>query len=180
MEPKNPIAELMDDHRLIEAVIAGMDAKLSEDNPQGFPAEFIEQALEFFVNFADGCHHYKEEEALFPALVNRGVPAEGGPVGMMLYEHSVGRKCLAGIRENLSAAREGSTEAQKAVRRFASEYSQLLRNHIWKEDNILFQMARQLLDGPAIEELTSRFHDQGNARIRSAVTDRCIRFAASL
>lgn len=170
----------MDDHRLIEKVLSALEAKLNDPAAAEFPADFVEQALAFFVEFADGNHHYKEEEALFPALSQRGVAVEGGPIGMMLYEHTVGRKCLAGVRENLEAARQGRVEAQSAVRRYASEYVQVLRQHIWKEDNVLFPMARQVLDPQAAGDMLARFHDETNPRTALALRERHQAFARSL
>src|SRR5512133_2080621 len=46
--------------------------------------------LEFLKVFVDRCHHAKEEELLFPALVAAGVP-ENGPIAVMLQEHEMGR-----------------------------------------------------------------------------------------
>jgi len=168
----HPVDELLEEHRLIESVLAALECRLENPGAAGFPAAFIEQAVDFVVNFADGLHHYKEEEALFPALARKGVPVEGGPIGVMLHEHNVGRKCIAGIRENLPAAAAGSVEAQEAVRGFAANYIQLLRQHIWKEDHILFQIARQALNAGDVESVRAQFHDQTNVRIRDDVRQR--------
>jgi Uncharacterized conserved protein len=177
MNFSDPIEELLADHRLIEKVLAKLDHHLASSASQPFPADFVEQALDFLVSFADGCHHYKEEEALFPALAARGVPVEGGPIGMMLHEHTIGRKCLAGIRENLPAARSGDEAAQSRIRRYAGEYTSLLRNHIWKEDNVLFAMASQVLEPATRESIARTFRDDGNPRLNSELRARYHAFA---
>ena len=41
----------------------------------------LEQLLDFFRGFVDHCHHSKEEQFLFPELVKRGVPQDGGTGG---------------------------------------------------------------------------------------------------
>jgi hemerythrin-like domain-containing protein len=179
MDAHDPIQELMNDHRLIEKVLSSLEKRLA-DPDEPFPAEFVEQALDFLVSFADGCHHYKEEETLFPAIANLGVPVEGGPIEMMLHEHKEGRRCIKGIRDNLPAAREGNTRSQDAVRRFAAEYTGLLRHHIWKEDNVLFLMAKQVLTADAAEEVARRFSDESNPHLASAVKQRYAEFANSL
>src|SRR5215831_9562885 len=106
MNVRHAIADLMNDHRLIEAVMTALEFKLSKTDA-AFPVEFIEQALDFLYVYADRFHHHKEEETLFPAMAERGVMVDRGPIGMMLYEHSVGRKLLAGIRTSLEGARRG-------------------------------------------------------------------------
>ncbi len=58
--------------------------------------------LEFFVEFADGCHHAKEEGTLFPRLERGGILKAGGPIGVMLYEHEHGRQLIRAMQEALS------------------------------------------------------------------------------
>jgi hemerythrin-like domain-containing protein len=175
MTPQDPVTDLMNDHRLIEAVMTAVERKLSSEAE--FPASFLGQALDFFVEYADRFHHAKEEDALFPALAGRGVPVEGGPIGMMLYEHTLGRKLLSDIRKNLPAADQGDEEACAAIRDRASQYIGLLRNHIWKEDNVLFRMAQGVLDEAACQQLMERFERSIAANRETVVKHRA--FAAS-
>lgn len=158
MTIENPITDLKNDHRLIEAVLSALESKLSAGG--AVPVEFVEQALNFLVEYADRYHHHKEEEVLFPALAARGVPVEGGPIGMMLYEHTVGRRLLSGIRENLAGARQGEYQASDAIRTFATEYIELLRGHIWKEDNVLFMLAERVLNEQSAQDVLERFKAQ--------------------
>ena len=176
----NPVEELMDDHRLIERVLDALEKRVVNSEGDSIPAEFVEQALEFFAEFADNHHHFKEESALFPALERRGVPREGGPIGMMLYEHDQGRAALRGIRENLPKAREGSAEAAEAVRRHADEYINLLRNHIWKEDNVLFRMAGAHLSSEDMKQLEAEFHNPDNERVNPEIRRKYEAFARGL
>jgi hemerythrin-like domain-containing protein len=154
----HPVDQLIAEHRLIERMLTELDLRLVPDTP--LPLDFIETALDFFRNFADGLHHHKEERALFPALEASGVPAEGGPIACMLHEHTVGRKCIATIRENLPAARSGSSSADQEIRKAASDYIDLLRRHIWKEDNILFVIARNRLSDQQVQGLQVQFDDE--------------------
>ncbi|MCX6621389.1 MAG: hemerythrin domain-containing protein [Acidobacteria bacterium] len=157
MSPDHPVTELMNDHRLIENVLSALERRLAAGGGE-FPGEFVAQALAFFVEFADLHHHHKEEEVLFPALAQHGVPVQGGPIGVMLNEHTMGRQLLAGIRGNLEAAGGGGEQARAAVRADAARYIELLRHHIWKEDNILFRMAQQQLGAKEADEMLERFH----------------------
>ncbi len=92
-----------------------------------------EEILEFIKNFVDKCHHGKEEDLLFPAMEEVGIPKKEGPIGMMLMEHDMGRGYAKGMRENIS-------NPEKFIRD-ARGYIELLRQHIEKENNILYQMA---------------------------------------
>lgn len=178
MTAEHPVSDLMNDHRLIEAVLSGLERQLS--TPGEFPAEFVERCLMFLVEYADHFHHHKEEEVLFPALADRGVPTTGGPIGMMLHEHTIGRKLLAGIREALPQAREGDESARSSTRSCALQYIELLRNHIWKEDNVLFVMARRALDPQSADEVLARFAAERQGSVPAAALAEHVAFAASL
>ena len=56
----------------------------------------------FLKEFADKCHHGKEEGLLFPAMVAAGIPDKGGPIGVMLAEHTQGRQFIRDMEESLS------------------------------------------------------------------------------
>jgi hemerythrin-like domain-containing protein len=153
----HPVTQLVQEHRVIETVLTAMEKQVAQFGKQPFPAQFFEQALDFFANFADGCHHYKEEIALFPMLKLHGVPEENGPIGCMLHDHDFGRKCLGAVRSNLQAAEAGSSDAVNAVAQNATAYIQMLRQHIYKEDNVLFRMAEHILTGENADSLEAQF-----------------------
>ena len=41
----------------------------------------------------------------FPVLKQRGIPEQGGPIGVMLHEHGLGRDCVGRMREAILAGR---------------------------------------------------------------------------
>jgi hemerythrin-like domain-containing protein len=96
--------------------------------------------------FADRSHHAKEEAALFPAMVKAGVPSEG-PIAVMLEEHAEGRRLVAAIESSGAAARIRACRA----------YVALLRDHIGKENGIVFPLAEAVLDERAVEGLRREF-----------------------
>ena len=154
----HPTEILSHEHRAIEARLNEMEVQIHALAPGStFPRAYLEDALDFFRHFADGCHHAKEENFLFPLLKERGVPEHGGPIGIMLAEHDEGRGYLKTVRENLDGAAHGSQAACDAVCASASAYIDLLRGHIFKEDNILFRMAQMVLQPDDVAELQKQF-----------------------
>lgn len=132
MDRATPTAWLRDDHVVILRAVTLLEG-LGDDLARGAPVdrEALGWLVDFFRAFADGCHHRKEEEHLFPALERHGIPRAGGPVGVMLHEHEVGRVLLAAI------AQADGAEAADAI----EKYGTLLRLHIDKENGILFRLA---------------------------------------
>ena len=126
---------LMEEHRVIERVLAALEAaveRLEKGDPVA-PSFFL-RAADFIKGFADGCHHHKEEDVLFPAMREAGIPSAGGPVGVMLEEHAEARQLAAAMRAGAERMESGETGAHDDVARSALGYVALLRMHIEKED----------------------------------------------
>lgn len=148
----HPVQGLRDDHRQIEKRLNELDEVLRLPEADAVPISFLRDALEYFRSFADGVHHRKEEQILFPLLEQKGVPVDMGPIGVMLREHDIGRSLLGRIGENLQAAEDGNATAMAAIWAAARDYVVLLREHIWKEDNVLFPLAEKLICGEREQE----------------------------
>jgi hemerythrin-like domain-containing protein len=117
----------------------------------------VEGLLEFFMLFADQCHHGKEEELLFPKLAEKGLPRNMGPIGVMLLEHDQGRaliKQMTNATADYKAGREGAASRWAQA---ARSYALLLREHIAKENNILFVMAERMLTAEEQQQLATEF-----------------------
>lgn len=113
--------------------------------------------IEFFRLFADRCHHGKEEELLFPLLEKRGLPRAGGPIGVMLFEHDQGRSFVRQMVEAAEAYGGGASDAGHRWAEAARGYTTLLREHINKENNVLFMVAENLLSDAEQQELATAF-----------------------
>jgi len=153
-----PIEQLTKEHKTIKRMLAalgGMCAAL--EGGKAVPAEDFEKAVEFIRVFADKRHHGKEEDLLFPALEELGMPREQGPIGVMLHEHGMGRDFVRGLAEAAARLKAGDMTAAEAVVENARGYAALLDQHIDKEDGILYPMAEAHLSGAKMAELAGKF-----------------------
>jgi len=137
---------LMSEHRVIERVIASLEsaAERLAAGQEVRPGFFLDAAA-FIKGFADGCHHRKEEGVLFERMVAAGLPREVGPIAVMLAEHEQGRAFTRGMRAAAERLAAGDAAAARDVVANARGYAALLRQHIQKEDGILFPMATQVI-----------------------------------
>lgn len=165
------------DHRVIERVL-GVLEKLTRS--PAVPLEVWEKAVDFIRHFADRCHHLKEEKILFPALEGRGVPVQGGPIGMMLFEHEEGRAYVKGMLEALEFAKEDPQAATPALIENAGAYLRLLRQHINKEDDILFEMADEALTSEEQKNLLREFEEHEMKEIGPGVHEKYLKIAEEL
>ncbi|MBM3995137.1 MAG: hemerythrin [Planctomycetes bacterium] len=149
---------LKNEHRVIEVVLACLEKMTEQALAQGHLDDVsARQAIDFFQAFADRCHHAKEENHLFPLMEARGFPRVGGPTGVMLHEHEEGRRLLCEMAGALIGAGAGDEKALADFAVHARAYVQLLRQHIFKEDNRLFPMASQVCSARDDADLVERF-----------------------
>lgn len=153
-----PIETLMTEHRVIEQVLACLE-KMSHQSMCNGKLNIADarDALDFFRNFADRCHHGKEEDRLFPLLEDIGLPRENGPTAVMRLEHEEGREFIRAMSEALDAMEQGDDGARPQFTVNASNYVAMLRVHIRKEDHCLFAMAKQAMSDAHEEQLAREF-----------------------
>ncbi len=137
---------LMQEHRLIERVLDALETAAGHlvRGHEVRPGFFLDAAA-FIAGFADGVHHHKEEDVLFGAMGGPASPEAGGVVEMMLDEHQEARFLSRGIREAARSLEAGDDTVRVQLVMNAQRYVALLRDHIEKEDEILFPMADELL-----------------------------------
>ncbi len=148
MTTNSPIDMLRAEHRVIERAL---DLLLALTRADELDVDAGRDAVAFLRGFADELHHGKEEHRLFPLLEERGLPRHAGPLAVMLHEHEQGRGAIAAMDAALDAG------DATAFKRAAEGYVALLRDHIAKEDGVLFPMADSMLDDPTRARLTDEF-----------------------
>lgn len=106
-------------------------------------------------------HSADEEQTLFPRLrkLPRFAGTDGTPMDCMEQEHVGHRRLLAAFRRDVMLRRPA--DAARAARAIVAEY----REHIAKENEVLFPFAREALDDPRAEAAMA---DEMRARRREA------------
>jgi len=172
---------LMEEHRVIERVLDALQraAQSVEQGKDIRPAFFINAAL-FIKNFADGCHHKKEEGVLFVAMTQSGMPVQGSPIGVMLAEHEQGRAFTREMRDAAEKWEKGDQSARSAVVQNALGYVALLRQHIYKEDNILFPMADRIIPTEQQDQVSADFERVEHEEIGEGVHEKYLALAEVL
>lgn len=169
----DPIEILMNEHRRIESVMDALEVYAAKvANNADAPTEDLALFVRFLREYADAHHHAKEEDILFVAMGEAGIPTDGGPIGVMLREHDIGRALvdrLAAVAET----KDWDDAARGEVLEAASGFTGVLRGHIQKEDNILYPMARVHVEEGAfraVAQAVAAAEDSGAARAVEMIT----------
>jgi len=153
-----PTETLVNEHRLILQVLDCLEeAAECLDSGDAIDPEFFIDAAEFVAGFADKCHHGKEEEILFVAMTARDMPQDSGPVAVMLQEHDEGREYTGAFRSAAERMKAGDESAAADVVENVFNYVNLLREHINKENHVLFPMAEQIIPAETMQQVQEDF-----------------------
>jgi hemerythrin-like domain-containing protein len=140
----------MQEHKLILRALDLLDAMSASAERDGRVDEAdLGRVLDFLRWFGDAHHQAKEERILFPAL-KKAAEAQNRPLQHMILEHEQDRALIEKIETAVRVAQ---------IPEFiscANKLSSTLRNHIYKEDQILFEEACRALDAEADDNALSR------------------------
>jgi len=137
---------LVNEHKLIKRMINVLEKNSRKVLEESFSDyNFFLDAVDFIRNYADRFHHAKEEDILFTAMFDNGMPRENSPVAAMLMEHDQGRAYVKKMEEAAKKSLNGGGAEPDKIVENAFGYIELLREHIDKEDNILYPLAERTI-----------------------------------
>lgn len=129
MTSTSPTDILKREHEVVLEILTRLEKNLPTKNIKSLSENIAVLAKEF-----DRHSLLKEETALFPEI-EKFVPREGGPTGMMIIEH----QDLVDSIENFGHALRANDS--NGLNEYGYHIIDVLRQHIDKENNILFMMA---------------------------------------
>lgn len=139
-------AVMVKEHQLILRMIALLEQNVALMEQGRFRNwQFFLDAVDFIRNYADRFHHAKEEDVLFVELINNGMPEKQSPIEAMHIEHDQGRAFVRNMAEAAEKAVAGEAGQIAVIAENARGYIALLREHIDKEDTILYPLAERIL-----------------------------------
>lgn len=147
---------LVQEHRVIESMLLCLEHLIQESEQNGkLDSEQAMNIILFFREFADACHHGKEEDILF-----RFSDAKTGghePVEVLKEEHIEGRGYVKNMIHNTGKAAAGDPEAILLFCENARDLIDMLRRHIEREDEVVFPMIEELCQSGDAERLWQNF-----------------------
>src|SRR3989344_3683977 len=87
------------------------------------------------------------------------MPEKDSPIEAMLIEHEQGRNFVKGVAEGAEEMKAGNKNAAKKIIENARGYIELLREHIDKEDNILYPLSERMFTEEEKEKQSKQFSE---------------------
>ena len=170
---KKPTEILSEEHKNILKVIDALEKECNEiEDGKGADKVFFTKVIDFIKNYADKFHHAKEEDILFKEMQNTELHCD--PTQQMLFEHEQGRKFVMemerGIKENNDTP----------IIENARNYCYLLKEHIYKEDNILYPMADEVFNSKMQSLILVKFREAEKKRFRNGTKEKYLSFVRRL
>lgn len=152
------IEHLEHEHRAMERIVRVIGVLADElTENRDIDDDILGDLCGFLRVYEHQCHHSKEESYLFPLLEEHGVPEEGCPIGSLRHEHQRAQVLIQKLA-NASAQYTTNIHAGHApllavLRELAGFYPA----HIWKEEYLLFPLARKVLSEQDDQRLLKEF-----------------------
>ncbi len=158
----HPIGILMREHDMFKEFMCSLQdaADVLRNSGTEPDAEALEKAEHIVQHLRDAEVHYvREENVLFPTLEKKGIT---GPPAIMWMDHDQireGKKALFTLFEDRE--KMGHRDFSESLERVCSELNELMVNHFYKENNILFPTALTVIEGDEWKQIRSEFDDFG-------------------
>lgn len=159
--PMTPIAPMMIEHRLIEKILPVIDAVKGEMERTGKvkPAA-VAAIVDFFRTYGDEVHHGKEEKIYFHELAKKKIPpAERALMEELIREHEQARGIIRALSGALDRYEKGDDAARVDIENILGKLPVLYREHIRKEDRVLFRPSLEAFSSAEQQELLQRMRE---------------------
>ena len=155
--PMEPNDVLRDEHEAIELLLSAVEGMAGRLHGKGvYPRKDLEAALTIVTEFADKCHHAKEERTLFPVL-SKASPKVGAELARRLTSDHIAFRKLVGTMKEQTAKGETDEKARALLSKNLDTYVRLLREHIRIENTELLPEVERTIPEAERHRLAAEF-----------------------
>jgi len=155
----SPIGVLTGEHLLIARMVDLMQREL-EKIGRGKKADliFIDGAIDFAKNYADLCHHGKEESILFENLaMKRLLPEHKKLMDELVLEHIENRKIINNLEVTRERYIKGDSAAVGLILTACKRLADFYPGHMAKEEKRFFTPSMEYFSKREQEEMVKKF-----------------------
>jgi len=163
IKPSQPISILMEEHKIMLQMaekLISLSNKILRVSDMRYVTEEIHQVEHAAEDFTDAEKHYlREENVLFPIVEKHGITE---PPAIMWMEHDQIREHKKQLHKLIADLKTSSfDDFKQQLWETAKSLSDLLSNHFYKENNILFPAAMSVVTEAEWIAVRKEFDDIG-------------------
>jgi hemerythrin-like domain-containing protein len=155
----NIIQILLEEHRNIDKLLLVLEHELEVfDRSEEPDYEILQAVIQYFQDYPESCHHPKED-MVFEKLKVRD-PAAANRIGDVEAEHQVETKRLRRLVEAVDEILAGREFLRQTFHDVVHDFIEHQRQHMDKEERLLFPAAVQGLRQDDWAEIDARLNDR--------------------
>lgn len=137
---------IRDEHRTIRAILHGMEYLVQEIRvrKKNIDPRVFHAMLYYLDTFSERMHHPKEDKHLFRAMRERSAETDA-LIADLEEEHAGGEESLRRLAQCLIRYEEGGEQEFPAFDREVENFVRNYRDHMRKEEDLLFPLAQKVL-----------------------------------
>lgn len=143
MPARSVIGSLMTEHRLIDRVIVDVERRLDlAASGTEVQSAYIVSLIDFVLNYADRCHHGKEEQILFRQLEAKDIaPEHADTMAELVREHQAIRDLAGSLDDANVKFMSGDKSVVPRIEQSLREITAIYPAHVEKEERHFFKPA---------------------------------------
>ena len=153
---------LIDEHVFIRQFLEILAVSLKNMEQGKRPSkEFFEKSVSFARDFTDKYHHFKEEYILFNRLAEKKKGEIDAQVQSLKFQHERGRALIGDVAKALEGYAKGQEAQTLILLESLAAYTSLMRQHVHREDHILYPMVEKGIPWDEYRGLLEVFQQEG-------------------
>jgi hemerythrin-like domain-containing protein len=164
----NIIQILLEEHRNIDKLLLVLEHELEVfDRSEEPDYEILQAVIQYFQDYPESCHHPKED-MVFEKLKVRD-PAAANRIGDVEAEHQVETKRLRRLVDAVEEILAGREFLRQTFHDVVRDFIEHQRQHMDKEERLLFPAAIQGLRPDDWAEIDARLNDRKDPLFNGAI-----------
>jgi len=168
-----PTENLIKEHEEINELLDIMSKiALKIKSKDVFYPNDVEEIIDYLIIIIENSHHGKEDDVFYPELISSGIPKETAPLSIINYEHTLANRYLKDISSCVVNCKIGNDFSGELLADSLTNYVVVIKNHIQREEEIIFPIANEVLSSEKQNEISQRFEDIEQKNISLSFFDR--------
>lgn len=112
--------------------------------------------IDFLITFGNELHNRKEDEILFPVML-KYKEVDLHQINIDRIEHETGKDTLLSLFDEIGELKKRTPTYRKVYKQKGNDYIKYKFDHIWKENDIIFNLGREVISDEENAQIVKGF-----------------------